>query len=66
MLHTLAQGTGFCPKVSLHAEVGYDTIFDGLKEFLHKNSFVICTLFSALFVQSVNLLNKFSEHLNIT
>lgn len=63
MSHTLAGGTGSCLKVSLRLEMGNDKTVNEIGEFLYKTHFCY-TLFSVQFVQSVNLLNKFSEHLN--
>ena len=58
MGHTLARGTSSFLKVSLHLEMGGDKIFKEI-EFLYKKISVICTLFRAQFVQSINLLNNF-------
>ena len=51
-------------KVSLYLEMGHAKIFNEI-EFLYNGTSIICALFSVLFVQFINLLNKFSEHLNI-
>ena len=44
--------------------MGHAKIFNEI-EFLYNGTSIICALFSVQFVQFINLLNKFSEHLNI-